>query len=38
MPGTFLNAKYIAMNKTDKYPCPHGAYIMVEEGDHKQNK
>ena len=38
VPGTVLNAKYTALNKTDKYPCPHGAYIIVEEGDHKQNK
>lgn len=29
MPGTVVSVWYTFMNKIDKDPCPHGAYILV---------
>ena len=29
-------AKDTAVNKTDKHPCPHGAYILVGKMDNNQ--
>ena len=28
-PNIDLGTKHKAMDKTDKYPCPHGAYILL---------
>ena len=33
MPGHFLGVGDIHVNKTDKSPYPHGAFIPVEETD-----